>query len=197
MEADYQVCPFNTTNMRVILLTCSLLILSSCNIRGNFGGLFSYYKKTNKTAPNLIYKTNEIIDFCDINKDTNAKVMMINDVQLQQCLLSKEKSLIYIWSPNCSGNYCYSLNAIQERCNLKNIELFIVAEYYDYAKMIEPYNLAHPILGIDTKYYKTNLTNKYMSQFYSGLISQETVTGKFLRFENGEFREAFNLIDSI
>ncbi len=183
--------------MRITLLTYSLFILSSCNIGGNFGGLFSYYKKTNKRAPYLIQKTKTISDFCDIHKDTNAKIMMINALQLKECLNTKEKSLIYIWSPNCRGTYCYSLNAIQERCNLKDIELFIVAEYYDYSKMSKVYQLAHPILSIDPKYYKTNLTNKYMSKFYLGLISQETATGKFLRFEKGEFQETFNLIDSI
>lgn len=183
--------------MKLLILLFSFITFSSCSISGNFGGLFSYYKRTNKQSPNLIQKTTEISDFCDVNTNAKATVLMINDIQLKECLNSKEESIIFIWSPNCQGSYCYSLNAIQEKCNLKNIELFVVADYYDYSKMKESYNLAHPILGIDTKYYKTNLTNKYMSKFYLGLTSKEIISGKFLRFHRGEFQETFNLIDSI
>ena len=183
--------------MKSLILIFSLVIFSSCSFNGTFAGLFSYYNKTNKAAPNLIQKGNEITDFCDVNANSKATVLMINDIQIKQCLNSKEESLIFIWALNCNGSHCYSLNAIQEQCDLKNIELFIVAEYYDSYKMSKVYKLVHPILGIDTKYYKTNLTNKYMAKFYLGLTSKEVIAGKFLRFHRGELQETFNLIDSI
>ena len=60
---------------------------------------------------------------------------------------------------------CIPLNVIQEICNKKNIQLYIVAEYYDLELMNKEYNISSPILGIDTDYYKTNLTSKYVKNF--------------------------------
>jgi hypothetical protein len=73
----------------------------------------------------------------------------------------------------------------------RDIELFVVAEYYDTQKMDMLYKISKPLVGIDTEYYGTNLTSKYLNKFIADLIEGELTPSEqphsFLFFERGEF----------
>lgn len=175
----------------------TLIILSSCSINGNLQGLYSYYNRTTKESPNLIIDSDSAIKYCELKNDGIAKIYPINGLQLNECLKRQDKSIVFVWSPNCKGKFCYSLNAVQETCDENNMELFIVAEYYDDAKMQIDYVIKRPIFGIDTKYYKTNLTSKYMSKFLLDVTAKETTNGRFLKFKGDKFQQSFSYLDSI
>lgn len=127
----------------------------------------------------------------------STRVYLTNGKELKECMAAFDDAIVFIWQPYCHGQFCYSLNALQERCSEKHIELYIVAEYYDNAKMKMNYTINRPIYGIDTKYYKTNLTSKYLSKFLVELTGTDQMKGNFVRFKKGEFSSSFKSIEEL
>lgn len=172
-----------------------LLLLFSCKIEGDFNGLFGYYNQTLSKYPKLI--NNNFNPTCDFTKKGSARVIAINGIDLKNCIYKIDKVLIYIWSPNCTSESCYSIEAVQNKCNELNIELFIVAEYYDFQKMNNDYKIKNSIIGIDTKYYKTFFTSKYLSRFTHDLIGKDYDYKRFLEFKNGLYTRSFDKLENI
>ncbi len=183
-----------------LLLFLSIILCSSCglfSINGGFRGLNSYYGRTMDENPELLFRPDNSIDICSQKTNDTPKVYMINAAQLASCFPKEGNALVYLWRPNCSGKMCYSLNLLQEKCDKENIELFIVAEYYDTEKMEINYKIERPIFGIDTEYYRTNLTSKYLSKFRFELTNKNDNNGPFLYFYNGRFIKSFKDIEEI
>ena len=173
------------------------LILYACSINGTTQGLFSYYNKTKKEYPSLIAVTDSTTKICKIQKSEKPKVWLVNGKQLKKCAEEYPRMIVFDWSPNCSSNFCYSLDAVQKACDNSNVELFIVASYYDSEKMQINYNIEHPLFAIDTKYYHSNLTKKYSNKFLMDLTKSDESNGRLIYFENGQFSHSFKDIDSI
>lgn len=171
-----------------------LLSLTSCKINGSFQGLYSYYHSTKKAKPSLIEKY-DITKECQF--ENQKKVIVINHEDLKNCLKQNPKSLIYIWKPKCKSEFCYALNIVQNRCLQNDIELFVVAEYYDAALMDVDYLLKKPLFGIDVEFYDTNLTEKYLNLFVSGITSNQTIEGSFIYFIDGKYEKSFKKINEI
>jgi len=183
---------------RVILFTIAALVfVSACTIQGSFQGLSSYYSQTKSKNPGLLLRPDDSISICKIRKPDSARVYIINGNILRDCVTKKDKAIIYIWAPKCKSRFCYSLNSVQQKCDLKNIELFIVAEYYDNELMQINYKTEHPVFGIDVEYYNSNTTSRYLSGFIYDLTSEEDVKGRFIYLENGLFKKAFDFIEEI
>lgn len=184
--------------MKFFLLFASLLILSSCKINGTLQGLVSNYKKTKNENPNLLVKLNDSSNVCMSLTQNNNSVLIINGKQLKQCLSENKKALLYIWEPKCKSKFCYDLNTLQKRCDEAGFELYIIAEYYDSPLMGKKYELKRPILGIDTKYYHSNMTAKYTSRFFSDLMAEEEKSDKrLIYFEKGFFVKSVALFDEL
>jgi len=186
-----------------IIFWSSAILISSCSFNGTLQGLFSYYNKTEKESEINFVNFNSSDDCIHLLSDS-ASVLIANGNEINKCLSEYQKSVIYIWTPNCKGRYCYSLNLLQETCNQKGYELFIVAEYFDIYYMSKYYEISHPLIGIDVKYYKTNLTSKYLSKFILDLTNGKYKYDikhdnycNFLCFENGEFKRAFMPIEDL
>jgi hypothetical protein len=158
-------------------------------------GLFSSYKRTRTANPDLLVKPAVDASICNVTY--SDKVIITNGKKIKECILATNKAAIYIWRPKCKGKYCYSLDAIQAKCNANNIELFIVAEYYDHKEMEKEYVLKRPLFGIDTKYYRTNLTPKYLKKFKFDVASQKDIEDNFLLFKDGLFVKSFNEIKTL
>lgn len=193
MLLSYLNRPF-TVSWSVLFIT--LLISSACSIHGNMKGLYSYYRKTASGYPGLIHEPTAA-SACAFERGDSARVYPITASLLQSCLKEKEEIVVFIWKPDCHGAYCYSIRLLQQLCSEKNIALYVVAEYYDGARMSPDYGLERPIYGIDTKYYRTNLTRKYLTRFLTELIGTKERKGNFLRFRQGVFTESFQSIDGL
>jgi hypothetical protein len=165
-------------SMKFLLIFISLLF-AGCSIQGSFRGLYSYYNKTKKENPNLLSHLNASDAVCDLTEKSTPQVYVINGIALKKCLSGLENALVYVWKPNCKSALCYPIEVIQQKCGTKNIDLFIVAEYYDAAQMNHAYDLSRPIFGIDTKFYGSNLTNKYLSRFIRDLTGRKDSTDTF------------------
>lgn len=177
--------------LKLSLLLITLVILQSCiRIIGegsSFRGLYSYYDKEKKANPNLFVENSK--EICTIKN--NGLVYLINGENLKACLASEKKAIVYIWTPNCHSSICIALNTLQEMCIKKNVDLFIIAEYFDSSYMKKKYDIKRPIFGIDTNYYKSNLTDKYRSRFVKDLTEKEEITGRYLYFEKGRLSQSY------
>lgn len=179
------------------------MVLASCTINGTLQGLFSYYNKTKKESSISFKRINSIRDSSILESDSSI-VLLANGKELNDLLQKHEKSVVYIWAPKCKSKYCYSLNLLQETCRQEGVELFIVAEYYDSYYMSKQYAIRHPLIGIDVKYYNTNITSKYLSEFIFDLTKgafkydvKNNVYCNFLSFNNGKFERAFMSIEDL
>lgn len=169
--------------------------LNSCKINGGLQGLYSYYNKVRKIDPDLFVKLDEV---SNLKRQEQPKVYLVNGNDIYKCIVNNKKSLVYCWGPKCSSKICVPLNLLQNICDKNDIELFVVAEYYDYKLMTLAYDIERPIFGIDTEYYKTNLTSKYVSGFVSDLTSLDMESiPRFLYFENGAYVGGYRSIDDL
>ncbi len=161
------------------------ILATSCSIRGSFQGLYSYQDKTSKIAPHLIQQPTSPI--CTLAQPDSAVVYLVNGADLKKCVEQQNKSLVYLWRPKCSSDICVSPGVLQSFCEKKGIELFIVAEYYDYEIMSLHHLTKRPILGIDCNYYSSHLTQKYVSRFLADILGPETTPqgNYFFLFDSG------------
>lgn len=186
---------------KTILILSSFLVLFmpiSCAINGTFQGLYSYYKKTKKTNPGLLVENYDSNSLCSLSENDIGKIYIINGIELKKCVVNTDNALIYIWGPKCNSPICYPLNLLQEICNENKIELYIVAEYYDAKLMNIKYNIKKPIFGINTNYYKTNLTDKYLPKFIQEITSSNmTIENRFLYYQGGKFINSFYSVEKL
>lgn len=162
---------------------CLLLILGGCISVGKLKGLYGYQEETERDFPGLLHPPTA--DVCTLKASEKPEVVVINGSQLKPCLEQIPLAMVYIWDPLCAGSYCYPPEAVQRFCNKRNITLFVVAEFYEGAKMNEIMFLKKPVFGIDSRYYKTNRAQKYIRGFLEDLKSPHAQTSGLLRFENG------------
>ena len=171
----------------------------SC-IKVSFKGLYSYYNVANKEKPTIFFKTNDLNLICSKKKDSNYKVLIINGSSLKQCIKENTKSIIYMWSPNCHSKNCIPLQLIQKHCEENNYKLYVVSEYYDSDKMDYEYGLSNSLYAIDTEFYKTDLTTKYLDKFFKDIDLNLVVSSTYNRyfyFEKDKFIQSFDSIDEI
>lgn len=167
------------------------LSLSGCIIT-NTPGFYSGYSRLSPAEKEVIVFTEANSNIC--NYEDNNKIYAINGLQLSECLKMKEKALVYIWSPNCHADKCYSIKQVQDYCTKNNYELFLITEYYDLSKLNEQgQNLAvNPMLSINEKYYNTRYCNKYYRLFIADLLKNQPPTktdlySNFYIFEHGKY----------
>lgn len=173
-----------------------LLLLTSCSYNGTFQGLYSYYNKTKNENPGLFIKVNDTMSICNLRSDIHPKIYITNANKIKNCLKQSKSAIVYIWKPKCSSKFCTPLEIVEEKCKLYNIDLFIVAEYYDLEMMSKNYKITRPILGIDTEYYKSNLTEKYLTNFVNDLtLKKHNNIGNFIHFKNGIYINNFESFD--
>jgi len=171
--------------VRAYVVVYLLLLVNSCSINGSFQGLYGYQDSVAKKNPELIKRPT--VDICDITNPKTPTIYSVTGNDVRNCINNMERSLLYIWRPKCSSKICIPLESIQNICNIHGIELFIVAEYYDYGTMNIRYSIDRPAFGIDCQYYKSNLTKTYLSKFlYEVLGSNETLSNDYFFLFNYE-----------
>lgn len=177
---------------KIVVLVLLTILTTSCSIKGNFKGLYSYYEKTKKEIPNVLIKGEANLNLCESHNQN--KVIITNGLMLQKCLKQSPKALVYMWSPLCKAKVCYPLSLVQGYCNTHQLDLYVVAEYYDAMQMGTPQDIQKPILGIDIQYYKSNHTKIYTTKFLQdiGIQNPQMESGqRYFLFENGSFTNAF------
>lgn len=174
-----------------------LMFCTACSIKGSFQGLYSYYSKTKSQDPQLLIVPDTSTSLCEINKSDTPRIVVINGSMLKKCIKTDNKAVVYLWAPKCKGKFCYSLNFLQQKCDMKGVTFYIVAEYYDTQLMQINYKINKPISGIDVEYYNSNKTSKYLSKFIYDLTLKNNISGRLIYFESGVFKKSFESIEEI
>ena len=92
-----------------------------------------------------------------------------------------------------------SLSAVQYYCNKRNYKLYVVAQYYDFAKT-DPQN-TNPLslFSVNHKYYKADYCNKYMRLFTKditrGAITKDESYKRYLFFKKDQWIFSKNRLD--
>lgn len=135
-------------------------------------------------CPDLVLKPE--VRICSL-QNTNNSIYAMSGLELRNCLKTIPKALLYIWKPNCMSEACVSPLYLQKLCDEQNLELFIVAEYFDCESMQLNNILERPIFGVDQDYYNTNLTSKNRTKFWNDLTNSEDQVKRemFCLFEYG------------
>ncbi|TVR88780.1 MAG: hypothetical protein EA411_04085 [Saprospirales bacterium] len=135
-----------------------------------------------KEHPSFIQRPDPSL--CELEPMEPIIVYRIRGGELKDCLKGSAKSVVYFWSPNCSAPVCIPPNFAQEFSSRHGVDLFIVANYYDYSEMAVDFDLERPIFGVDTEYYRTNFTDRYLRRFKADLFDEnsrdENDVGRFI-----------------
>ncbi len=179
--------------MRFFILL-SFLLFTSCQFLGSFQGLTSYRHQIEDQNDIDVQEFS-----CHQEIFNKPTVEIVNGKQLKQCLASSINTAVYLWKPNCTSKVCIDIALADKMFYEKNITLFIVAEYYDFKKMSAVTNLTSKLCGIDTYYYKTDFTSRYLKLFFKDVLhSDEKVTDyKFFIFENGTLKGKYKYLDDV
>lgn len=169
-----------------------MIFFSGCIIT-NTPGFYSGYSKLSENEKHNIIFTDTNFDICNLKNE--GKIYSISGIQLQNCILKKEKTLVYIWSPNCNSEKCYSMELLQSYCEKNGFSFFVISEYYDMDKMkVEMLKLKqYPMFSINERYYKTRYCNKYFKLFIKDLLTnqifeEDDIYSNIFIFENGKFQ---------
>jgi hypothetical protein len=172
------------------------ILFSSCiviNTPEYTPGFYSGYSELTEQEKNNIVFTEPDFDICNLQND--GKIYSITGTQLQNCILKQPKSLVYIWSPHCSSENCYSLDLMQAFCEKNGFTFFVISEYYDSEMLkVEITKLKqYPMFSINEKYYKTRYCNRYSMLFVKDLLSDEIFKkdykfNRYFIFENGKLQ---------
>lgn len=185
-----------STSLKSILSVFLIFILYGCQFNGSLKGLISY--RTEIEEPGLKNKISYVF-YCEGNLAKQSQIVITNGKEVKRCIARYSKVLMYLWKPNCQSDYCLDLELLQSYCDKINYELFIVAEYYDQTRMNKAYLINRPIIGIDTYYYESDFTKKYVSRFMKDLVDTAfSYKGSlFYLFNHNEFKGEFHRLDEM
>lgn len=161
-----------------------LLFLNSC-ISISISGFNSGYKKLSPGQQSRVVFVKEGEPICNIPND--KRIYAIHASQLLQCLKDNDTSVVYRWSPECHSKVCISLPMAQHYCDVHHYKLYVVQEYYDFARADPQNTNPTPLFATNHKYYKTDYCNKYERLFANELaghkLSKEDRFHRFLFFK--------------
>ncbi len=168
------------------LLFFITIIQSACVIT-NTPGFYSGYKKLLPEQLSMVkFLDNEAI----ISRD-NTKIFAVTSNSLLKRIEEEDTVLIYIWSAHCTSDVCIPIAMVQNYCNKKNFELFVVSEYYDQLMFKNVGATRNPLLAINHKYYKTDYCPKYTKLFLRALdedklLNESNRNNRFWFFGKGK-----------
>ncbi len=147
--------------------------------------------------PELYVTTKVGSSICELEKANEPRVYLVTGSDLKKCIDTDTPTVVYIWGPRCKSSICYPLEILQQKCDSLGVALFVVAEYYDNEQMNYNFRMKNPIYGVNTSYYNSNLTSKYLGDFIFDLSSRRGIENKYLLFSSGKFSGSYISIDDI
>lgn len=182
---------------KILLFSLILILANSCVIQGTLQGLFTYQRPYVREMPGLFSK---VVDCDSSTIDYKPKkVLVLNGNTLRNCISGK-RDVIYIWPPRCHSELCIPLNLLQRRCEDLNVNLYIVAQYYDLQEMNVKYNIEHALMAIDNRYYNTIFVTNQLQEFLSDLTEVKHISDyqkMFYLFVNKEYVRSANRLSEL
>jgi len=190
--------------MKLLSFIIYLGILQSCisiqtKSLSETPGFYSGYKELPKTTQDSIIFTNTSLDISKIKND--GKIYSITGHQLIESLKKTDSVMVYFWSIYCSSKSCVPLNIIEQYCKNKNLDLFVITEYYhDFSQIRLQYrSLEKPLFSINEQFYKTQYCNKYIKLFRNDLlinqdVSSDDILNNYFVFNKGILTETMKVL---
>ncbi len=189
---------------KLIYIFCLLFFFTSCSglitINGSFQGLYSYYKKTKAVKPNLFVPYNDTAKKHTLNKSNDSTIVLITGGELNKLLKTFNNAVVYMWSPKCKSRFCPSLDVLQQKCDERQIELFVVAETFDINMLQQKHKTVKTLYGINTDFYKTNFTSFYRPKFIKDMQKakeKDDTINRLFYFKNGQFIKSVHEIKEL
>jgi hypothetical protein len=143
-----------------------LLTLSSCIITRT-PGFYSGYKRLESNQKKKVVIVNDI-DELPMLIDSNTYA--ITAKHLHQFLKNSSRSIIYFWSPNCSGTACIPIQKFINFCQLHKYTPIVISEYYDVEMLAIQGVKPSSVFAINHWHYKTDYCNAYVRRFKQSLF---------------------------
>lgn len=119
----------------------------------------------------------------------SSVIYELNGNQLKSELKKHPKSLVYLFSSNCSSDFCVPLNTVIEFAKSNELKLFLVlATFYELDKT-RAQDIKHQLFSVDAEYYNMNKTRNYIKAFktdlgYYEFAKTDNYLGNFMFFDN-------------
>ena len=124
----------------------------------------------------------------------NDTIYGIKAAELTKCLNNIDKAIVYIWTPNCKGESCVSVGAVEDYCFANGFDLFVVCTDYSPEAIKIQRTPKRPFFSINHLYYGSKIFGEsHTSKFEKELINQESREGRLLEFHNGKYKKSFNI----
>ena len=189
----------NTTMKKLILLCIVVLMMQSCNVTVEIP-VPDDNSLTSEQRNNICW-TSDTTSLIGLTND--SRIYAINPDQMRDLLVTKEKALVYRWSPYEMENVI-PIYFVQSYCNENNIELYVITNEYKSA-FTEINNVKNPMSSMNIGDYITDISYKSENKFYKQLLGNKYKkkchlyyfeNGKYVRTEdeivNDKWREKWN-----
>ena len=126
-------------------------------------------------------------------RPNDGNIYAVSANQLYSIIKRYPQSMVYLWTPTCTGRTCLPLSSIQQQCDQKGLELFVVAtsSYGFFDQNMASIN--HPVHIPNEHSYKEKDFEKIWHRFVEELLGEENYNnidslwvGKFI-YKEGEF----------
>jgi hypothetical protein len=160
---------FLSIKYRVINSLVLFVILTSVNscVITRTPGFYSGYKHLESGDKSKVVIVKDL-DSMPIIKDSFTYA--ITAKHLEQILKSSPKSIVYFWSPNCTGSACIRLSAFQNFCLINGYKPIIISEYFDFEMLSNHGIKTSEVFAINHWHYKTDYCNTYVRRFKESLF---------------------------
>ena len=189
----------NTTMKKLILLCIVVLMMQSCNVTVEIP-VPDDNSLTSEQRNNICW-TSDTTSLIGLISD--GRIYAVNPNQMRDLLVTKEKALVYRWSPYEMENVI-PIYFVQSYCNENNIELYVITNEYKSA-FTEINNVKNPMFSMNIGDYITDISYKSENKFYKQLLGNKYKkkchlyyfeNGKYVRTEdeivNDKWREKWN-----
>lgn len=128
----------------------------------------------------------------DVPNDGN--IYAVSASQLLSVMKNYPNSMVYLWTPHCTGSACLPLSSVQQICDNRGLELFVVSRSFQdiFTQNTAPRN--HPVFIANEHIYRQKRFEDAAWQFVGELIGEENYSdltdslrvGRYI-FKEGEF----------
>jgi hypothetical protein len=167
-----------------LLLALAVFVLASCQISGLTSG-YSHLSK--KEQQRVVHYKGKIADIHDL-----SNVYAVTAEQVEEYLATKEKVVVYDYTPYCTAPNCVTPATLANICKAQKANLLIISNVYD--DVFRAVDGKLPILMIETQAYKTKWRSKYIDAFFTPLIGRrikDVDYAGYHYFKNGNYVRSF------
>ena len=182
---------FKITQFYYYLFACLVLSVSSCI---SIEGVTDDYKTLTEEERRKVIMLSGNIDELQINDS----IYLVNHVQIQEWLNTKDNAIVYGYTPYCTSENCIAPSLLYECCVENDFDLLVISDTFN--GISKTPNGKTNIFMIDSDYYQTKNRRKYTRLFFDNLTEtseKERQATLFYLFKRGRYCGVSNNVDDL